>query len=89
MACIIGLRYCFFCIHYPDKTNKLNKNQYIDIIFCEWVGRSPEISVSGGKSEQDRVRWWLMTTRGDPRESAAESTQPMILRETGNGEKVR
>jgi hypothetical protein len=31
----------------------------------------------GGKSEQDRARWWLTATRGDPRESATENTQPM------------
>jgi len=36
---------------------------------------------AGGKSEQDRARWWLTATRGDPRESATENTQPMSLRE--------
>jgi len=55
----------------------------------EWVGRSPASLEAGGKSEQDRARWWLTATRGDPRESAAENTQPMALRGTGNGEMVR
>jgi len=32
---------------------------------------------AGGKSEQDRARWWLTATRGDPRASATENTQPM------------
>jgi len=45
----------------------------------EWVGRSPACLQAGGKSEQDRARWWLTATRGDPRESAAENTQPMSL----------
>ncbi|KPK45013.1 MAG: hypothetical protein AMJ65_01245 [Phycisphaerae bacterium SG8_4] len=36
-------------------------------------------------------RWWLTATRGDPRESATENTQPMVptSRFTGNGEMVR
>jgi hypothetical protein len=34
-------------------------------------------SSGGGKSEQDRARWWLTATGGDPRESATENTQPM------------
>ena len=45
--------------------------------------------LAGGKSEQDRARWWLTATRGDPRESATEITQPMTLRGTGKGEMVR
>jgi len=46
---------------------------------------------TGGKSEQDRARWWLTATRGDPRESATENTQPMTstCRRTGKGEMVR
>jgi len=46
---------------------------------------------AGGKSEQDRARWWLTATRGDPRESATETTQPMVptRRDTGKGEMVR
>jgi len=50
----------------------------------------------GGKSEQDRARWWLTATRSNPRESATENTQPMaplfaFARKqggTGNGEMV-
>jgi len=46
---------------------------------------------AGGKSEQDRARWWLTATRGNPRESATENKQPMIstCRNTGKGEMVR
>ena len=56
----------------------------------ERVGRAVAGSFgTRGKSGQDRARWWLMTTRGNPRESAAENTQPMALRGTGNGEMVR
>jgi len=56
------------------------------------VGRTAAgLIKAGGKSEQDRARWWLTATRGDPRESATENTQPMasIYRRTGKGEMVR
>jgi len=36
----------------------------------------PTPTLQGGKSELGRVRWWLMTTRGDPRESATENIPP-------------
>jgi len=34
------------------------------------------LTKAGGKSEQERARWWLTATGGDPRESATENTQP-------------
>jgi hypothetical protein len=48
--------------------------------------------VLGGKSGQDRARWWLTATRGDPRDSATENTQPILsplVGSGGNGEMVR
>ncbi len=37
-----------------------------------------------GKSGQQRIRQWLTATRGDPRESAAETRLPTLV---GKGEK--
>jgi len=44
---------------------------------------------TGGKSEQDRARWWLTATEGNLRESATENTRPMVACDTGKGEMVR
>ena len=60
-------------------------------IVKEWVGRSPAAKVAGGKSGQDRARWWLTATGGDPRESATENKPPAEARsaKAGKGEMVR
>ena len=74
-----------------NKTNFCYNNSYQNSQLKEWVGRPLAFVEAGGKSEQDRARWWLTATRGNPRESATENTQPMIsaCRNTGNGEMVR
>jgi len=51
-------------------------------------------SEAAGEESPSRTgqRWWLTATRGNPRESATENTQPMAStnpRGTGNGEMVR
>lgn len=53
------------------------------------AGSSHATCSARGKSGQHRAGCWLTARRREPMESATENTPPMVVIDTGKGEKVR